>query len=1493
MPGCQKASISLIAEAYVTVSPDTDAFPEELKSQLEAFDFTFTVPVRPDAAGFVADAQADIRAQGGEEPVDIPVDPDAGGFREKLQAAVGAGGAGESVDVPVDPDAAGFGEKLQALVDAGEAGVRGQAIEVPLSPDAAGFDEKLTAAVEQARIFVTSAGGVTVPVYADAQTVSFERVIAGAQLLADAQPVKIPVDVNAAGSLAGVTALTAATDALGNSASRAYGLWGVLGKGIPLFAEQGVLGVTALFGGTTTGIMKTVAAWHLLADVAVEFSAVAIPAVIALGAFGVAAAGDIGDMYTHFENVLTITDALRTNMAPLTGGLTAMQNAVKPEVYQLAGEAIDAMTQKTGVFQTLAVQTGTVLDQLGARAEVAVTSSGMTVFLKNATGDLRELGNVGANVFGIIGNLLKSVPGYAQPLETFVQNTTGFLEAVTDSGVAQGAIKVGLAFHGAAIYIGLAATAADFLITKGLSVIPPLALKAATGLERLGGEGNVASEAMLNLGAGAESAAALPWAWITVAAAAIGVMAYEFVNAGDAADDFVSRVNAAVGSAPLSQTLSAINDGLSQTRERLSAASDQMGQLSGVSGLMGHALESVAPGLNDVNTGLSRFVHDVPGASAVLDFLSGSTQTASSSLRGTGLAAATAVHDYETYKAEITSLNQQGITFRTHLAALAVQFGGTAQAMGILTAAGITSAQMTSKSASSWAQVMAQVQATTVAYQDMGQQGGILGADMNALDIASSEQATAMSKLNQAWDSTIGIVSGGQNSLITFQQDLLSVNQAVEGTGGTGRVVTDTFAAAKKAADAAGASMTGLNAASLQLRSTWQTAYGGAETLVDSLSMMTSVAPHASSATRVLTQAMKDSIAELIPFGAQSSATSTELVQLAQRIDPNITNFTELTKWLGSTKDAGSNLNTLVAKLGGSLEDLTTDAGSLSASMQSDVTAQFDLARLAANGTDTAITNLANAMSKSGATARSEHPAMVALYGDLLKDGFSAQQAQSMIEAMTGQIFRIPTSHVTKITADTSQARSAISDVEQWIDGLHGKTVNITVAVAAAGNQAALSKIGLGVYTGATGGVIPGYAPGQDTVLAAVSPGEGMLVPEAVRGIGGPEAVHALNRKFGGARVARGSKTGTYASGGIAADASFRYPNDIFNITVTPQVTQIGLPPPGGTKLLAPYTTGTLGSGTKLSATEIRDAAAEGVKLANDFADAWQKTAKDIKTYTTDAISEITRYYGKTEASGLVTALRSQTNALEAIVTKYTSVTAEISAMKTYAANITSSLASATGLSAITAPVNATTGATGPVTGAYIKQQLAAQLRTLQQFFNAINKLSKDKLGKTLIAQVIALGPTEGLQYANAILAGGSTLARALASTEAAISKTETKIGQEGADIQYGQSTAKGFLSGLQKEQSSLQKEMRKLGDEIAKELARDLGVPLKDVKLAPAPAKKKEPEKKKDEKPPLPGKHIAKPDVHIHLEGSKGKLSTEELAGVMHTAARQLALAT
>ena len=63
---------------------------------------------------------------------------------------------------------------------------------------------------------------------------------------------------------------------------------------------------------------------------------------------------------------------------------------------------------------------------------------------------------------------------------------------------------------------------------------------------------------------------------------------------------------------------------------------------------------------------------------------------------------------------------------------------------------------------------------------------------------------------------------------------------------------------------------------------------------------------------------------------------------------------------------------------------------------------------------------------------------------------------------------------------------------------------------------------------GADGMVIPGYAPGHDIVNAVLAPGEGVLIPEAVRGLGGPAGVYAINSRY-----RSGLSKRFYADGGV------------------------------------------------------------------------------------------------------------------------------------------------------------------------------------------------------------------------------------------------------------------------------------------------------------------------------------------------------------------------
>lgn len=69
----------------------------------------------------------------------------------------------------------------------------------------------------------------------------------------------------------------------------------------------------------------------------------------------------------------------------------------------------------------------------------------------------------------------------------------------------------------------------------------------------------------------------------------------------------------------------------------------------------------------------------------------------------------------------------------------------------------------------------------------------------------------------------------------------------------------------------------------------------------------------------------------------------------------------------------------------------------------------------------------------------------------------------------------------------------------------------------------------------AGGGILAGYAPGADVVPALLSPGEAVLVPEAVQMLG-PATILGLNASASGRAPASGSGVARFAGGGIVGD---------------------------------------------------------------------------------------------------------------------------------------------------------------------------------------------------------------------------------------------------------------------------------------------------------------------------------------------------------------------
>jgi SLT domain-containing protein len=100
---------------------------------------------------------------------------------------------------------------------------------------------------------------------------------------------------------------------------------------------------------------------------------------------------------------------------------------------------------------------------------------------------------------------------------------------------------------------------------------------------------------------------------------------------------------------------------------------------------------------------------------------------------------------------------------------------------------------------------------------------------------------------------------------------------------------------------------------------------------------------------------------------------------------------------------------------------------------------------------------------------------------------------------MRGQLAGWPTKESTNVVVTGSGGAAIRSSVP----GVSGGSVSVT-GVPITGPGAPLGLAG--------GGVLPGFSPGHDSVMAMLSPGEGILTPQAVRMIG-PGMVDHINRQ--------------------------------------------------------------------------------------------------------------------------------------------------------------------------------------------------------------------------------------------------------------------------------------------------------------------------------------------------------------------------------------------
>jgi Phage tail lysozyme len=697
-----------------------------------------------------------------------------------------------------------------------------------------------------------------------------------------------------------------------------------------------------LFGGLFgAGLLGTVGGLHVLLDGIIEVLAILIPSIVTLVAglaafvlVGNLAQDTLGRISDRLKATYTAATATGQSIYPVTNAFDSLAKVIRPEIWQLYGDALTVASGKVGLIGELATRTGAVLDRMAARFAVWAqnASKGLDSFFRVGGQDLAKLGQL----LLVLGNALLNLIRVTQDTHVdqiflgFIIVLAKLLDLITKLPTPLLAAIVGL--HAFWLWGGLAAT----IVLQMLNPLRALAL-ALGGVAAVDVAGDASGFTRLKAGLTdvVNGFAALPGR-ITAYAEKLGILVPAedavAVGAGEAAVGAEAATAATFSWAGAMGVLTAVLPPL-----LILAAAVAVGVFA-VKVIT--AKDSTQRWIDTLNQGLGS-----ASFMAVIGKTVGDLAEATQELTDKQNLNAQAVHELTGVQSQLTGQLQ---TELVHTGEISKAYGvDMPMALQLLQTAGVKASDLFTTQASVWAADEQQVRGLVAGYAAMGQGLTQLQGDVSVQLVMNADQLASMQKLNQAWDQWITLVTSGESSFVTFQQNLASTNTN---------------------AVAAGASMGGLNAASLTLRSSYLQLLPQAGQVLDSIRSQSAVLQNGAAGTALLTKATRDLAIEMVPLAQGNQSARDSLLALVQEADPSVNTWQKLTKWVGPGGAAGAaaSLDNIMTQLETPLSDLAADAQKLTTALQSDLTPAMAQAEFNALGGQAAFNAFATDLTKFG-----------------------------------------------------------------------------------------------------------------------------------------------------------------------------------------------------------------------------------------------------------------------------------------------------------------------------------------------------------------------------------------------------------------------------------------------------------------------------------------------------------------------------------------------
>ncbi len=629
-------------------------------------------------------------------------------------------------------------------------------------------------------------------------------------------------------------------------------------------------------------------ALHWIVAGSAEVLAVAVPALIALGAGLLVALQGAQNAQRHFTALYAATEstaaAFHTTVGDVLGlghALQTAQNSANPGVYELLGSVINDAKSRFADFAGAGLQVVHMLDEFAARITVdlkGTLGAQLHAFLGSMVQDLQQIGQVLGNFGHALLNVFAAMPGLVHVLLGTVDALSQFVSWL--SRAPAGLLTFGIAmeevFRWGGLLLGvlarlagagalMASFGAGNFITKFGAALKALVVQGGialiwvgrwiSGLTRLGPAAAAAGAGIETLGADVAIAGATISTGLVVgvvaAAAAIGFFIYKAMSAKTAVEQWIAASQQMVAQASDLNVLPTIYNQLAATATHLA---------------------SVQQGLAKVQLG---------NRVAMGEYTLAASDLAS----------------------HLTSLVVTANTVRSNIGLLAGAFHTSAAgALALANAAGINLQVGLAKGSTALKIAIQQINNLKAGLGAMAAPAGVVGADMEAVGIQSQLAASKVQNVNQALDQFVGTLTGGMTGLSQFEaalhtmgHDALSSSVGIDGA----------IRSISRSAAAMGFTLQGFGVRAQQSWQQFGQAVNQGQQVLDTF--RTGMAEGMVSAQQY-NKAILDVAGSLLPFAAHSKTATAIVSALAQQAGlPATSNFKTLAAQLGVTGRVAQN----------------------------------------------------------------------------------------------------------------------------------------------------------------------------------------------------------------------------------------------------------------------------------------------------------------------------------------------------------------------------------------------------------------------------------------------------------------------------------------------------------------------------------------------------------------------------------------------------------